>query len=54
MVFGGRETPPNGKLYSLVFIMQQKIFSRNSRPISIKLGANQFWIKGILKCTKKM
>jgi hypothetical protein len=35
-----------------VFILN-KIFSRSSRPISIKLGTNHFWVKGILNFTNK-
>jgi hypothetical protein len=30
-----------------------KIFSRTSRPISIKLGINHRWVKGILNCLNK-
>jgi hypothetical protein len=30
-----------------------KIFSRTSRPISIKLSINHPWVKGILNCSKK-
>jgi hypothetical protein len=30
-----------------------KIFSRTSRPISIKLGLNNPWVKGILNCSNK-
>jgi hypothetical protein len=30
-----------------------KTFSRTSRPISIKLGTNHPWVKGILNCTNK-
>jgi hypothetical protein len=30
-----------------------KIFSRTSRPISIKLGVNHFWVKEILKFSNK-
>jgi hypothetical protein len=29
-----------------------KIFSRTSRPNSIKLGINHPWVKGILNCSK--
>jgi hypothetical protein len=29
------------------------LFSRTSRPISIKLGINHPWVKGILNCSKK-
>jgi hypothetical protein len=29
------------------------LFSRTSRPISIKLGTNHPWVKGILNCANK-
>jgi hypothetical protein len=35
-----------------MFILK-KIFSRTSRPISIKLGINHPWEKGILNCINK-
>jgi hypothetical protein len=35
-----------------VFILK-KIFSRTSRPISIKLGINHPWVKRILNCSYK-
>jgi hypothetical protein len=35
-----------------MFILK-KIFSRTSRPISIKLGINHPWVKGILNCLHK-
>jgi hypothetical protein len=35
-----------------MFILK-KIFSRTSRPISIKLGINHPWVKGILNCSNK-
>jgi hypothetical protein len=31
----------------------KEIFSRTSRPISIKLGINHTWVKGIPNCLKK-
>jgi hypothetical protein len=31
----------------------KKIFSRTSRPISIKIGTNHPWVQGILNCTNK-
>jgi hypothetical protein len=31
----------------------EKIFSRTSRPISIKLGINHPWVQGILNCSNK-
>jgi hypothetical protein len=42
-----------GKPYSFVFVFKKKIFSRTSRPISIKLGTNHSWVKGILYCSNK-
>jgi hypothetical protein len=33
--------------------IEKKIFSRTSRPVSIKLGTNHSWIKGILNCSNK-
>jgi hypothetical protein len=35
-----------------VFILK-KIFSRTRRPISIKLGTNHLWVKGILNYSNK-
>jgi hypothetical protein len=35
-----------------VFI-SKKVFSRTSWPISIKLGTNHLWVKGIVNCTNK-
>jgi hypothetical protein len=35
-----------------MFILK-KIFSRTSRPISIKLGTNHLWVKEILDYTNK-
>jgi hypothetical protein len=32
---------------------EKKIFSRISRPVSIKLGANHPWVKRILNCSNK-
>jgi hypothetical protein len=31
--------------------VEKKNFSRTSRPISIKLGTNYSWVKGILNCS---
>jgi hypothetical protein len=31
----------------------KKIFSRTSRSISIKLGTNHPWVKGILNCSNE-
>jgi hypothetical protein len=36
-----------------VFILKEIFFSRTSRPISIKLGTNHPWVKGILNCSNK-
>jgi hypothetical protein len=33
-------------------LVLKKIFSRTSRPISIKLGINRPWVKGTLNCSK--
>jgi hypothetical protein len=33
--------------------ISKKIFSRTSRPISVKLGTSHPWVKGILKCSNK-
>jgi hypothetical protein len=49
---GGCEGPQQGKLYLHMFI-QEKIFSRTSRSISIKLGINHPWGKGILNCSNE-
>jgi hypothetical protein len=31
----------------------KNLLLQNSRPISIKLGTNHVWIKGILNCSNK-
>jgi hypothetical protein len=36
-----------------VFILKNILFSRTSKPISIKLGTNYHWVKRILKCSKE-
>jgi hypothetical protein len=37
-----------------MFISKKIIFfSRTNRPISIKLGTNHAWVKGILYCSNK-
>jgi hypothetical protein len=36
-----------------VFILGKKIFSRTSRPISIKLGTNNPCVNRILNCSNK-
>jgi hypothetical protein len=33
--------------------LKKKKISRTSRPISIKLGINDSWVKGILNCSNK-
>jgi hypothetical protein len=38
-------------MFTYVYI--EKIFSRTSMPISIKLGINHPWVKGTLNCSKK-
>jgi hypothetical protein len=38
----------------LTYVYNKKIFfSRTSRPISMKLGINHSWVKGILNCSNK-
>jgi hypothetical protein len=36
-----------------VFILKKSFISRTSRPISMKLGINHPWVKGILNCSSK-
>jgi hypothetical protein len=36
-----------------MFILKKIFFSRTSKPISIKLGINHSWVKGILNCSNK-
>jgi hypothetical protein len=36
-----------------MFILE-KFFSRTSRPISMKLGTNHPWVKGIPNCTNQV
>jgi hypothetical protein len=36
-----------------VYIEEKNIFFRASRPISIKLGTNHPWVKGILNCSNR-
>jgi hypothetical protein len=50
MVPWGREGPQWRKPYLYVL---KKIFSRTSRPISIKFGTNHPWVKKIKNCSKK-
>jgi hypothetical protein len=38
-------------IFTYVYI--EKIFSRSSRPISMKLDTNYAWVKGILNCSNK-
>jgi hypothetical protein len=39
-------------IFTYVYI-EKIFFSRTSRPISIKLGRNHPWVKGILNCANK-
>jgi hypothetical protein len=36
-----------------MFILKKIFFSRTSRPISVTLGTNHPWVKGILNCSNK-
>jgi hypothetical protein len=36
-----------------MFILKKKIFFRTSKLISIKLGTNHPWVKGIQNCSNK-
>jgi hypothetical protein len=46
--------PQLGNPYLHVFILKNKIlFFITSRSISIKLGKNHPWVKGILNCSNK-
>jgi hypothetical protein len=47
----GRRGVSGGATYLHLFILKKKIFSRNSRLISIKLGTIYPWVKGIQNCT---
>jgi hypothetical protein len=38
----------NGKTIFACVYIEKILFSRTSRPISIKLDANHLWVKGIL------
>jgi hypothetical protein len=38
----------------MFILKKKKIFSRISTPVSIKLGVNHAWVKGILNCSKKL
>jgi hypothetical protein len=43
-----------GRFHNRENHIYEKIFSsRISRPISIKLGINHSWVKGILSCSNK-
>jgi hypothetical protein len=44
---------PPGENHIYMCLYWKKIFSRTSRPISIKLDTNHPWIKGILNCSYK-
>jgi hypothetical protein len=39
-------------IFTYVYI-EKKFFSRSSWPITIKLGINHPWVKGILNCSNK-
>jgi hypothetical protein len=39
-------------IYTCVYI-EKKIFSRTTRPFSVKLGINHPWVQGILNCSDK-
>jgi hypothetical protein len=42
-----------GQEGSHIFILRKIFSSRTSKPISIKLGTNHPWVKGILNCSNK-
>jgi hypothetical protein len=42
-----------GKIIFTYVYIEKKTFSRTSWPISIKLGKNHPWVKGILNCSNK-
>jgi hypothetical protein len=37
----------------LIILKKKNFFSRTSRPISIELGMNHPWVKGILNCSNR-
>jgi hypothetical protein len=39
-------------IFTCVYI-KKKVFSRTSKPISIKLGKNHPWVRGIINCSNK-
>jgi hypothetical protein len=46
--------PQLGKtIFAYVYIEKKNFFPRTSKPISIKLGTNHPWVKGILNCSNK-
>jgi hypothetical protein len=47
----GRGHNRENHIYSVY--IKKIFFSRTSRPISIKLGINDPWVKGILNCSNK-
>jgi hypothetical protein len=51
--FSGVGRVHNRENHIHLFILKKKIFSRTSKPISIKLGTNLPWVKGLLNCTNK-
>ena len=53
MVPGGRDGATIGKTIFTYVYIEKKIFSRTSRPISIKLGISHPWVKEILNCSNK-
>jgi hypothetical protein len=40
-------------MYLYVFILKKIFISRTRKPISIKLGTNHPWVKGIQNCTNQ-
>jgi hypothetical protein len=42
-----------GKTILTCVYIEKKNFSRTSRPVSVKLGINHPWVKGILNCSNK-
>jgi hypothetical protein len=54
--YEGQTPIPRGDNSKRVKIHRKSLkifFSRTRRPISIKLGTNHPWVKGILNCTNK-
>jgi hypothetical protein len=42
-----------GKTIFTYAYIEKIVFFRTSRPISIKLGINHPWVKGIMNCSNK-